>query len=887
MIGQRAEQFMEKVFPTFSTVNAELGSILFLAHARCNNYMKGQQVAINLSKHFPDSKIFFYWYVVSMAMRGVVENNVTSIKMASKLLQRNIQATAQEFSQYMKKQYGRLGETKMGSSSTAAPATKKKKKKGKTGAVPKEETKEDNQKKLGLAEVMRFYIWTLQQQQSYEQIIDEVLLNDEPFGWLLEPIPYDRKTMLAENAIKAEKYIPLSNALYAHLIQQFDTDEWTWWTGYLDSLFLLIDNKEIQQQTTEKVVKFQQDNLKYNTTAQEAKDFITEMQKKDTRKRGAYLAMLELNRRLIQKYSNESDKKDLQVLLLDYFVSFAGKTVFFEDVKAFLVNLDNDAAQSFLQQCRDHITKSDKLDAEIQCILNLNVRKMERNFFIQQRSTNPSLQPDPKLWSLLISEYVAALSLGTTLEKTQNQHGDEFLILATHYLLDHDKELNKQNIITSILLLEFALKRAAYNFQIKCLLIRLYALLELPLESFDIFMTNYKSCGGTNMDIKHIQWETLSYLIYYDLSRLGQMEKLSSLVEEVLIFYRLEHSLESADLLLLAYRNQTFSKVYEFIRFGDRMNRSFMVHVALMDEILDNVITTHTDVEPKNLSNHFRKHLTQFSADFSPEKNQFSRNEDVAVLLDYGSKEVQDKILVPHAAQANSKSEDQQIWEKYYFIRCICHATDLINHISTSYANVEQFRSDIETWRTFSNSNFVVSGHVFDAVLNAFEGKSVTGSLEQIIQLLKTSNNNTTDSLSNLEQTTRFIQRDLVLLDTILPQIVEYVKEKDQSSLALIGTIKKEIQTYCSQTSENYVNEEKKRAKAGQIFSAQQDHLKIIDEILASQDKSRKVIVRTKDWNSHVTETLKRMNDSMIQTLNRVTRVLPDIQLNMNVLKIQ
>lgn len=817
-----------------------------------------------------------------MAMRGAFDNNPTMTKMASKLLQKNVSANVTEFLEYMKKEYGEnaLG-ANMPSNSTATAATatgegKKKKKKAKKSTEVKEATKEDNQKKLKFSELIRFYIWTLEQQSEYTQIVEEVLLNDEPYGTILEPIPYDRKQLLAEYSLKVEKYVPLSNAIYAHLLNQFDTDEWTWWTGFFDSLFQLVGKQ------APATVTFQ-GNLKVYSTLESAKQFVSDMQKKSEKKRGPFLAMLELSRRIISTDAQSTCKQELEQLLYDYYVKFGTKNICFEDVKPFLVNLSKDAAGSLLEKCRQFVASSN-IQGENRCVLNLNIRKIERNLFIQNQQDGNQSSINDDLFKELTLEYIDALSLGTKLEKTQNQFGDDFLVLATHYLLDCEKDnLNKEHAVTCILLLEVALKRSSYNFQIKCLLMRLYSMLEIPLESFDIFLTNYKPCGGVNMDIKHIQWETLSYLIYYSLSNLGITDRLGLLSSQVLNFYKLEHSLETADLVLLAYRNQTFSKVSEFIRFGKMMDKSFMVHVAMIDEIMLNVTTQHSDIEKKNFSAHIQKKLGRFPSEFSPDTSSFSRNDDINLQIDYGSKNLSQNLLIPSEVQPESHSENEQIWEKFYFLRALAHATNLVNFIATDYNALEEFISDLEKWKSYNNNKNVVCAHLFDAVLSAFS-KDVNSSTEHITEveaLVKGADS----YFSDLKQTATFVQRDVVVLDILLPQWADYAKQLNHTALLdLLRELKKTILKF-NQLVGTHVSTVQKSAKSGSQFKLCEQHATLIHSVLTAQDRTKKTAIKEKEWNEHVNDTLKRMNDSLAQTWSRVSRVTEDVTLNLPLVK--
>lgn len=117
---------------------------------------------------------------------------------------------------------------------------------------------------------------------------------------------------------------------------------------------------------------------------------------------------------------------------------------------------------------------------------------------------------------------------GKTLEKTERQHGDDYVVLAAHVLLEkYREEKDIAFILHAIVLLESALSKSIYNFQFKMALIRLYLIIgksgcggvgcwqitvpllsvltPCPVGAYDpahrIFAT---------LDIKHIQFDTLT-----------------------------------------------------------------------------------------------------------------------------------------------------------------------------------------------------------------------------------------------------------------------------------------------------------------------------------------------------------------------------------------
>lgn len=128
---------------------------------------------------------------------------------------------------------------------------------------------------------------------------------------------------------------------------------------------------------------------------------------------------------------------------------------------------------------------------------HVNIRKLERflglhdNLTLQQgvslvndlwKSYQDAL-PLGNTWLVLsIRLSLINLSLGEGLEKTESQHGDDFVVLASHVLVDlyHQHKL-PELLMQGIVLLESALPKSIYNFHIKLTLVRLYEMLGMSV----------------------------------------------------------------------------------------------------------------------------------------------------------------------------------------------------------------------------------------------------------------------------------------------------------------------------------------------------------------------------------------------------------------------
>ncbi|KAL0488509.1 N-alpha-acetyltransferase 25, NatB auxiliary subunit [Acrasis kona] len=249
-------------------------------------------------------------------------------------------------------------------------------------------------------------------------------------------------------------------------------------------------------------------------------------------RRGPFLAELELTHRT----SASGEKIVIPSLLSTYFIKFCNKSIGYQDMKPYLVH----ATPTFLSQLVIPVQDPfQQIPYKINqrfvhlCIINLTRdRKMQRHL------------DQPLDVQQLIQEYKDALPFGSKLVKTENQHGDDFLLLAAHNMGSPSR------VIT-----------------FKCLLIRLYSVLGASggQRIFQTFMTG--------LELKHIQWETLSHLIWNELGgAYGNYKKQKQVNDKILEFYFGEHLKDTPELTALPYRTGAYSK------FKHRLDRSYQVH---------------------------------------------------------------------------------------------------------------------------------------------------------------------------------------------------------------------------------------------------------------------------------------------------------------------
>lgn len=114
----------------------------------------------------------------------------------------------------------------------------------------------------------------------YEQAV-QVLQGK--LGDVLDSMPYDRKQMLADVAkcLPDVEKIRLSNGLYQYLLKESNPDNWGWWKGYLETVFLLHGKKGDEKKTIEIELSGKKLVLPFTDNFKDAKEFIKSLQKKE------------------------------------------------------------------------------------------------------------------------------------------------------------------------------------------------------------------------------------------------------------------------------------------------------------------------------------------------------------------------------------------------------------------------------------------------------------------------------------------------------------------------------------------------------------------------------------------------------------------------------
>ncbi|KTW30124.1 hypothetical protein T552_00602 [Pneumocystis carinii B80] len=310
---------------------------------------------------------------------------------------------------------------------------------------------------------------------------------------------------------------------------------------------------------------------------------------------------------------------------IEYFEIFSLKTSCFEDLRPFVEKLEKKYQDQFLMHifefCKAKVNDMKKNYIEVL----KNVKKFEylinyNEFKDEETCVVFSLQ--------LVKEYGNSLFLDDNLNITDKQYGDDFLILSVHVLINAFFIGNDQSyLIQAILFLELGLLHSKYNFQFKLLLVRLYCM----IGAFSLALSTYQS-----LSIKQIQYDTLSYIF---MTKCSNYYPSKSLQNELRIskYIYISNIKEVPEMLVLAYKNGSYSNIDNFIEFATRLNNSIWRHM-LRHELLHLSYLIDNKISDEIIGNN----------GFTQE--EYYDNRDFTIMVDFGtindkSKQIKNRVI--------------------------------------------------------------------------------------------------------------------------------------------------------------------------------------------------------------------------------------------------
>uniref|UniRef100_K7FE40 N-alpha-acetyltransferase 25, NatB auxiliary subunit-like n=1 Tax=Pelodiscus sinensis TaxID=13735 RepID=K7FE40_PELSI len=325
---------------------------------------------------------------------------------------------------------------------------------------------------------------------------------------------------------------PECNALSRRLLLK-NSDDWQFYIMYFDSVFQLIDKSWTPPEEGEHSLEGE---VHYSTeqAVKFVEERITEEAKSSRPLRGPYLAKLELIRRLQHRDCNDQYKLgDPEELMFQYFKKFGDKPCCFTDIKVFVDLLPSTQCTKFIRQLLAVIPLSAPTEGKL--ALPADIKALQQHLCVVQLTRLLGLYHtiDKKQKLNVVQElmlrYQHGLEFGKSCLKTELQFSDYYCLLAVHLLLDMWLEAGEEIAVwQSLTLLEGGLTRSPSNAQFKLLLIRIYCM----LGAFEPVVELYSS-----LDAKHIQHDTIGYLLTRYAESLGQYAAASQSCNFALRFF--------------------------------------------------------------------------------------------------------------------------------------------------------------------------------------------------------------------------------------------------------------------------------------------------------------------------------------------------------------
>uniref|UniRef100_A0A672KKV1 N-alpha-acetyltransferase 25, NatB auxiliary subunit n=1 Tax=Sinocyclocheilus grahami TaxID=75366 RepID=A0A672KKV1_SINGR len=412
------------------------------------------------------------------------------------------------------------------------------------------------------------------------------------------------------------------NALSCKLLLK-NPDDWQFYLLYFDSLFHLIDQSWTPPQegthsaegevhaSISQALSFMEDRI------------ATEEAKESKHLRGPYLARLELIRRLRERSCPEAQQLGEPLeLMFQFFVKFGDKPCCITDLKIFLDLLTPDQHVQFINRLMEAVPLG--APGEDGVAFPGDTRALQRHLCVTQLSR----------------------SLGQ--QHALNTQGKLGLIkeLKAHYR--HGLQFGDQNMLwQSLGLLEEGLSHSSSNAQFKLLLLLLYC----RLGAFEPVVDLYSS-----LDAKHVQHDTIGYLLTRYAESLGQFAAASQSCNFSLRFFH-SNQKDTSEYVIQAYKYGAFEKIPEFIAFRNRLDHS--LHFAqvrtermLLDLFLEADISSPLEESVKSMS-------------LCPEEDDIlwdslRDNRDLTVLVSWNPKDRYDEQLNEEHKQHSL--EDDTLW---------------------------------------------------------------------------------------------------------------------------------------------------------------------------------------------------------------------------------
>ncbi|GAC94257.1 actin cytoskeleton organization protein [Pseudozyma hubeiensis SY62] len=302
-----------------------------------------------------------------------------------------------------------------------------------------------------------------------------------------------------------------------------------------------------------------------------------------TKDRSVRLAELEAIKKRLGSGDHEAEAQ-LQAKVLSYFEQFASKACCHEDLLPYLGALSTASRKTVTDLVKTK-ARPVPIKTELDLRTNISIAKITRTL---QSSESLTEESEATLAAALLTQYLDGLSVGASLPETEMQPADDLALLGVQallsaYKLSHGKPVYLQQTIA---LLEHALTKSKKGYQLRMLLIRSYIL----VGAFDRASIHYGLLG-----LKSVQADTLSHLISERCSVFSCVPSSSATPDDGL--YKMtvrtlstsqaiyeENSTSTPDMVSKALEHGIYSRVEEFVEFGEALERSLQRQISRLEE---------------------------------------------------------------------------------------------------------------------------------------------------------------------------------------------------------------------------------------------------------------------------------------------------------------
>ncbi len=298
--------------------------------------------------------------------------------------------------------------------------------------------------------------------------------------------------------------------------------------------------------------------------------------------RSVRLAELEVWRKRMQ--AEPEVEAQLHAKVVAYFDTFATKACCHEDLLPYLRALSSDSRSKLSAALKERIKPLPaKNEAELRTYIS--IAKITRAV---QAESSLSEGSEAALAAELVARYVDGLSVGKDLPDTEMQPADDLALLGAQALLSAYRLSGGKLVylFQVIGLLEFGLTKSSKGYQLRMLLIRSYTL----AGALDRALIHYGLLG-----LKSVQADTLSHLVSERCSAFSATGKNAKAADEAT--YKMavrtlstaqaiyeENAGSTPEMIGKALEHGIYSRVEEFVEFGEALERSLQRQVVRLEE---------------------------------------------------------------------------------------------------------------------------------------------------------------------------------------------------------------------------------------------------------------------------------------------------------------